>query len=118
MYTKLTVISLALAPVLVLANEACNNASLKAVLGRFLNAVISPIITLLFAAALLFFFWGLFRLIMALSAGESGSEGKQHMLWGLVGMVIMFSAIGIVNLVSNSVEATQAACIGLDGGFQ
>ncbi|NNM83893.1 hypothetical protein HKL94_01590 [Candidatus Parcubacteria bacterium] len=72
------------------------------VLNQFLNNVITqiinPIILLLAAAAFVLFIWGVFEFI--LHAGDEGKrgEGKQAIMWGLVGLVIIFGAYGIINV--------------------
>lgn len=62
------------------------------------DAILYPLITLMMAVALLVFLWGCFEFIMA--AGDPGarSTGKKHILWGIVGMVIMVSAYGILSI--------------------
>jgi hypothetical protein len=34
--------------------------------------------------------------------GTAGDEGKEHMKWGVIGMVIMSSVWGIIALISNT----------------
>ncbi|MEK7514583.1 MAG: hypothetical protein AAB587_02065, partial [Patescibacteria group bacterium] len=61
---------------------------------------ISNIITLLipvaFAAALLFFFWGLAQYIMAGGDETTQKAGKDKMLWGVIALFVMSSIWGIV----------------------
>lgn len=90
--------------------------SLTGFLDRFVEVIINPLIMLLFAIALLYFFWGLFRYMAALSQGENPSDSKQHMLWGIIGMVIMFSVGGIMGLIQNSIGAEDTNQINVSGG--
>jgi multidrug transporter EmrE-like cation transporter len=62
------------------------------------DAILYPLISLMMAAALLVFLWGCFEFIMA--AGDPGARttGKKHILWGIVGMVVMVSAYGILTI--------------------
>lgn len=78
--------------------------SVADVVGRFTTYVINPILLVLAAAGFLLFVWGLVVFMVALSQGDTGKteEGKQHMIWGVVGMVIMFSVVGIIQLINNS----------------
>ncbi len=41
--------------------------------------------------------------------GEKKEAGKQHMLWGIIGMFIMIAAYSILTIVANTLgpEATQ-----------
>ena len=85
---------------------------------KVVGVIVDPIIKLAFAAALMYFFWGIFKMIMAVSNGEDTNEGKRNMLWGLIGMVIMFSVGGIISIVNNTVGADQNQQIQSQGGFQ
>lgn len=62
------------------------------------NAIINPLLALLFALGLLLFFYG--ALVFLVSTGDDGKrqDGKRHMFWGLVGMVIMVSVFGILQI--------------------
>ena len=67
---------------------------------NIVSAIITPLMVLLFGAALLVFAWGIVEFLMGLSSGsESKEKGKQHMLWGIIGLVIMTSAYAIIQLV-------------------
>ncbi|HVS79592.1 MAG TPA: hypothetical protein VHF05_01305 [Candidatus Paceibacterota bacterium] len=68
-----------------------------------LNAVnryiLNPIIVLMFMVALAMFFWGIFQFISNAESDRGREEGKQNMLWGIVGMFIMISVYGIIRVV-------------------
>ncbi len=76
---------------------------------ELLNAIsrniINPFIFLLFAAAFLVFIWGLVQFVGNLDNEESRSQGVKHMVWGIVGMVIMVSVNGIIAIINNTVKA-------------
>lgn len=72
------------------------------VVGRFTEYVINPALLILAAAGFFFFVWGLVEFMFKLAQGADTKEGKQHMIWGVVGMVIMFSVIGIITLINNT----------------
>ncbi len=82
------------------------------------TVIIDPFITLLFAAARLLFIWGLFQFMIDLQGGGEGKDGKQHMLWGVIGITVMFSVGGIINLVSNSIGVSAGSSIQIEGGFK
>ena len=73
----------------------------------FINGVLVPFI---FAIAFLVFVWGIFKYFI-LGGGEQASrdEGKQFMLYGIAGFVIMVSVWGIVNLLSSGLGFNQSA---------
>ena len=66
------------------------------------NAVLSPVIKLLFVLAVMYFFWGVFSFIMNSSNETEREIGKQHMIWGIVGMFIMASVTGIIAIIGGT----------------
>lgn len=61
--------------------------------------VILPGLALLFAAALVYFLWGLVLFIWNAENSTKRKEGQQHMMWGIIGIAIMLSAYGIMTLI-------------------
>ena len=59
---------------------------------RITDFIVQPLIELLFVAATVVFMWGIFQFIAGGDSEDSRSEGKRHMLWGLIGMFIMVAA--------------------------
>lgn len=77
------------------------------------KVLVNPAILLLFAVALVIFIWGLIQFLIELNVkGKESGKGKQHMLWGLVGMFIMVAAYGIFNLIGSTVcSINSSTCI-------
>ncbi len=72
---------------------------------RFITLIIDPAILLVFTAGFLLFLWGLVVFMSGVgddTRGNTYQEGRQHMLWGLVGMFIMVSVYGILALIDNT----------------
>ncbi len=67
-------------------------------LNKINQFILNPIIGLAFAVALLVFFWGIFQFIASETADAKREEGKKKIIWGLIGMFIMFSAYGLIRL--------------------
>jgi len=61
------------------------------------QSVLNALIPVIFAFALVFFFWGLAKLILHAGEEEAKEEGKRLMFWGVIGLVVMFGLWGIVN---------------------
>lgn len=70
----------------------------------FLNKItgtLDLIIVLLFSLTTVYFIWGVILYVMgARGDDEKLNQGKRHMVWGIIGMAIMASAWGIVELIS------------------
>lgn len=83
-------------------------------MGNLVNAIsstiLNPLLALLFGAGILVFVFGIVEFFFELDVrGNQGAKeaGKQHMLWGLVGMFIMVSAYAIIQLIGNTVGVTN-----------
>ena len=68
--------------------------------------VINPILVLLFAAALMYFLYGLFEFLSNTGSEEKRTIGKEHMLWGIIGMFIMMSVFAIMQIIMNTLGVT------------
>lgn len=73
---------------------------IRVFLNKINDAIINPIIYLLFALAFVFFFLGLVQVVRgSKEGGEDFQKGKKNILYGLIGFVIMFGVYGIINFV-------------------
>ncbi|OGG50612.1 hypothetical protein A2763_03495 [Candidatus Kaiserbacteria bacterium RIFCSPHIGHO2_01_FULL_54_36] len=70
--------------------------------GKLEKFIIYPVIVVVFALGFFLFIWGLVEFLWKLNEGGDNKEGKQHMLWGIVGMLIMVSVWGILELLDNT----------------
>lgn len=75
-------------------------------LGKVQDAILTPIITLLSLGAFLLFIWGIVEFIAGSENEEKRLAGQQHMIWGLIGLVIIFGANAIVSLIKATVGAS------------
>ncbi len=69
------------------------------IIANIVTNVFDPIVKILFALALMMFLWGVAMFIFNASDDAKRSEGKKHIIWGLVGMTIMISVTGIISVV-------------------
>ena len=74
-----------------------NTLAAVAVIEKIKSEILNPLIGLMFAIALVYFLWGVFQFITKSDDPAKAEEGRMHMVWGVVGMFIMFSAFGIMN---------------------
>lgn len=72
---------------------------------KFLNTVkteiVNPIITLLALASFVLFVWGVVLFIRSAGDQEQRATGQKHMLWGIIGLTIVFGAGAIVNILAS-----------------
>jgi len=67
------------------------------------NNILNPIISFLFALAMVYFLYGLVNFLMKYDDEEAKKAGKNHMIWGIVGLAIMISVYGLTNLLGNTI---------------
>lgn len=66
-----------------------------------LDTVIRPFIYTLMIVATLTFIWGIIEYIINADSEDGRSTGRRHMIWGILGLAIMFSAAGIITVFQN-----------------
>jgi hypothetical protein len=76
--------------------------SVKALLGKIEDNILNPLIALLFSLALLYFLFGVYEFIRGASDPEARKTGGNHILWGFIGLLIMFGVYGILKIVTNT----------------
>lgn len=67
-------------------------------LAKIVVQIVNPIILLLAASAFVVFVWGVFEFVAHAGDETKRTEGRQAILWGIVGLVIIFGVYGIINL--------------------
>ncbi len=67
-------------------------------LDRVVAQIINPIILLLAGAAFILFIWGVFEFVAHAGDETKRTEGKRAIMWGIIGLVIIFGAYGIINI--------------------
>lgn len=72
------------------------------------QVIINPLISLIFAAAVLIFLYGVFEYVKGSSSDDARSKGRSHIIWGVVGMFIMISTFSIMNIIMNTIGANRA----------
>ncbi len=73
-----------------------------ALLDRIVTYLIDPAVKVVFTLGLLVFFIGIVEFLWALKDGKPSETGKQHIIYGLVGMFIMVSVYGIISMIMNT----------------
>jgi succinate dehydrogenase/fumarate reductase cytochrome b subunit len=75
---------------------------------KLVDYIIDPIILLIFAAGFFLFVWGIVQFLWKLDEGAQ-NDGKRHMLWGIVGMLVMVSVYGIITLIDETFDLDIAS---------
>ena len=71
------------------------------------DAILQPIVVLLFAVAIGYFLYGLMKFIQNQDNEQSQTEGKKHMVYGVIGISIMAGVYGILAVITASVSSIK-----------
>jgi uncharacterized membrane protein YidH (DUF202 family) len=77
--------------------------AVDAFIGKVLENIVNPIILLIGMGAFLLFVFGVVTFIANAENEEKRATGQQHMIWGLLGMVIIFGAFAIVGIIAKTI---------------
>ena len=80
-------------------------ASVESFINTINKVVINPIIYFLFSLGTILFLFGIIRFFLNPTDETIRKESKNHMGWGLIGMFIMVSVFGIMNLIVKTIGA-------------
>lgn len=84
-----------------------------------------PLITLMSAVAFIVFLWGCFQYVKSADNPQGREVGQRHILYGLIGMLIMLSAFALLNIAAGTFRLGEGGgqqaqkynqLLGLQGG--
>jgi hypothetical protein len=78
--------------------------STDALIEKILANIVDPLITLMLALAIIYFLWGVFDFVRNAESPEDRKTGGQHILWGVIGIFVMVTAYGILNLIVKTIR--------------
>lgn len=70
------------------------------------DAILFPLITLMMALAFLFFLYGAFEYVKNAGNDSAREIGRQHLFYGVIGMLVMLSAFAILNVAAGTFKLT------------
>ncbi len=65
-----------------------------------IEGILTPVVTLLISAAVLLFVWGVVKFIKD-EAASGKAEGRQFMIWSVVGLFVISAMWGIVSVIQS-----------------
>lgn len=78
--------------------------------------ILNPIILLLFAVATVYFMYGIIKYLSLDPSDAKRKEARDSIIWGLVGMLIMFSVYGIISFVLATFGITGSSSVNFISG--
>lgn len=74
----------------------------KSLLVKIDNVILFPLISLMMGVAFLMFLYGAFEYVRNADSEQGRLQGRMHLIWGVVGMLIMVSAYGILSIAAGT----------------
>ena len=74
---------------------------------RVNEVILFPFIGLLSGVAFLVFLWGCAEFIFGAANEQARAQGKKHVLWGIIGLVVMASAWGVLSVAAGTFGLDQ-----------
>jgi ribose/xylose/arabinose/galactoside ABC-type transport system permease subunit len=81
------------------------------------RVILFPLIILLMGIAFLYFVWGAAEYLMGANNESARENGKKHLMYGIIGLVVMTSAYAILTLAAGTFGLnSQLDCANNPGG--
>ena len=74
-----------------------------------IGGIVALIIPIMFALAIIYFFWGLIKFIRSAGDPKAASEGKSIMIYGIIALAIMVSVYGLINWLTGTLALSNTA---------
>jgi len=71
-----------------------------------IRGTLNLVIGVLFALVTVYFIWGVIQYVEAGGDEQKLTQGKRHMVWGIIGMAIMGAAWGIVSIIKQYITGS------------
>lgn len=81
-----------------------NAAGADNLIAQIKTEILNPIIGLMFAIAGAYFIYGAIQFIATVGNDTKREEGKKHMIFGLLGLFVMVSVFGIMNVIVSWIQ--------------
>jgi uncharacterized membrane protein YidH (DUF202 family) len=79
------------------------------ILSKIKSEILNPLILLLFALAVGYFLFGVMKFIQNQDNEEAQTQGKQHMVWGIVGIFLMIAVYGILGFITTTLGVPKVS---------
>jgi hypothetical protein len=76
------------------------------ILNNIIAYIVNPLIYLLVGLAIIYFLYGVFNFVRNADDPTKRAEGASHILWGIIGIAIMFSVFALVHVIKNTIGST------------
>jgi len=88
------------------AADAAHITAAKSMLAKIESAILFPLMTLMMAVAFFVFLWGAYQFVLNANDDTKRTEGKNHMVYGIIGLLVMLSAMAILSIAAGTFGIT------------
>lgn len=74
----------------------------QSMLAKIESAILFPLMTLMMAVAFFIFIWGAYQFVAHADDDSARTEGKAHMMYGIIGLLVMVSAMAILKIAAGT----------------
>ncbi|MCK5095810.1 MAG: hypothetical protein KAR24_00450 [Candidatus Pacebacteria bacterium] len=71
---------------------------------KIYEEIVNPFIWLMLAVAGVYFVWGVFLFVKDYDDEGERSNGKRHLVYGIIGLAVILSVKGIIALITDTVS--------------
>lgn len=76
--------------------------TLKSLVEGIAGGLASSVIRVIFGLAIVYFLWGVLQYTLYPDDENKKEKGKSVMLWGIIGLTVMFSVYGLIRVLINT----------------
>lgn len=77
--------------------------AVNTLVSKIVDVIILPLVGLVFAVAVVVFIWGVVSMMINSDDPAKHEQGRNHVIWGVVGIAVMISVFGIIRFVAQTV---------------
>lgn len=103
---------LAFSPALAFAQTQPNLSGISSLVTQ-IGSILAKIIPLMFALAIIYFFWGLVTFIRSAGDPKKAEEGKSIMIYGVIAIAVMISIYGLVSWLQGTLGVSSTGTVTL-----
>ena len=81
--------------------------TIKGILDTATSSILMPFIVVLMLLATVVFIWGIVKFIAAANDPKKAKEGKQLIMWGIIGLFMVVAMWGLVEVIQNTFGLTR-----------
>jgi hypothetical protein len=78
----------------------------QSIVSRVENAILFPLMSFMLSVALLMFLWGAYEFVLNAESDGGRETGRTHMLYGVIGMLVMLSALALLKIAAGTFGVT------------